>query len=229
MVRYGKAIHPLPRRIIQRGTSKQTSLELRPPSLKIFQLVDDSKSESSSYRNLVISAGETITTLKEQLVASLPPGLYKQTPYRMWKIEPVDDSWTSFNFPRSELASHQGKILEDGEKTLEEEGVQSGDCFVVDFTPGPVTGSAQQVQPPPSTSSGQPVPLFNSKDGFFNRMAKSTTASASTSVTKADDFYDSMLPSSSWKTTTQKDKALEPGTLGLGNMSVQPDHFASSH
>ncbi|KAF5383617.1 hypothetical protein D9615_003721 [Tricholomella constricta] len=213
---YGEAIRPLPRRIIERGTSKQASLELRPPKLRVFRLAI-AKCNGPPYPSITISAGETIKALNAQLAATVAPIPHTQA-FRIWKIDSVNDDWTSLDFPSSLLTTSEEKIQEDSDKTLEEEGIQSDDCFVVEFKDpsGWIVDAPQSVQPPPLTVAGRPgvpAPLFNSKDGFFNRMSKSIP-STSTTVTGVDHFSTSTL---SWKASI-KEKTLEPGTLGLGNM-----------
>ncbi|KAG5725448.1 Ubiquitin carboxyl-terminal hydrolase 4 [Termitomyces sp. T112] len=215
---YGEAIHPLPRRVIERGTSKQASLELRPPVLRVFRLVK-AKSEDLSLSRITVSAGETIKTLNTLLAAAVVPEGKRGAVYRVWKINTVADDQTSLEFPVSQLTDLNGKILEDGvDKTLEEECVESDDCFVVEFKDE--SGWLLETVPaPPSTSAGRPEVLFKSSDSFFHRMSgTSTTPTGSTSVARLDSGYSL---STSWKSSfssISKEKPIEPGTLGLGNM-----------
>ncbi|KAG5645703.1 hypothetical protein DXG03_005398 [Asterophora parasitica] len=210
---YGEAIHPLPRRVIERGTSKQASLELRPPTLKVFRLAI-TRGEDPSHPPITISAGETTKSLHAQLAAAVAPTPPTTAPFRVWKIDGGGD-WNSIEFPTNQLTFSGGKLQEDSDRTLEEEGIQSDDAFVVEFkeASGWIADAPPSVQPPPLTVAGRPgapAPLFSNNNGFFNRMSK-PTASSSTSVTNTS----SLSTTPSWKS---KDKALEPGTLGLGNM-----------
>ncbi|KAG6832675.1 hypothetical protein H0H87_000857 [Tephrocybe sp. NHM501043] len=213
---YGDAIRPLPRRVIERGSSKQITLELWPPSVKVFRLAK-TKSDFPTFVYISVSAGETVKTFNRLLAARAAQQSQKDAAFRVWKIAPVDEDWKSMNFPLSMLQDANGKILEDSaDKTAEDEGIISDDCFVVEFKDESGWPSDSALPPPP-TVTGAPPPLFNSKDGFFDRMSKATTPSATalTSVTRGDNSYGFSTPS--WKSTA-KDKPLEPGILGLGNM-----------
>ena len=195
-------------------------MELRPPVLRVFRLVK-AKSEDISLSRITVSAGETVKTLNTLLATAVVPEGKENAAHRVWKIDNVDDDWMSLEFPISQLTDSNGKILEDNaEKTLEEECVESDDCFVVEFKDE--SGWLSETIPaPPSTSGGRPEMLFKSSDGFFNRMpGTSTTSIASTSVARLDSGYGQ---STSWKSSfssISKEKPIEPGTLGLGNMLV---------
>lgn len=217
--RYGEATHPLPRRVIERGSSKHISLELRPPVLKVFRLAK-AKSEDTSCARVTVSAGETIKILNSLLAAAVVPEGKSDAAYRVWKVDTIEDDWTSLEFPVSQLTNSKRKISEDSLKTLEDESVESDDCFVVEFK-DESGWLSEAVLPPPPTSAGSPEVLFKSSDGFFNRMpGTSTTSTTSTSVVRPDSGYGL---SSSWKSSfssVSKEKPIVPGTLGLGNMLV---------
>ncbi|KAG6850558.1 hypothetical protein H0H93_011757 [Arthromyces matolae] len=215
---YGEAIHPLPRRVIQRGSSKQTSLELFPPILKVFRLAKV-KSEGCPYQRVTVSAGDAVKALIKTLVAAVGSEGQTGTPYRVWKINAVEHEWTSFEFPASLLTEYKATILEEtGNETLEDASILTDDCFVVEFKSE--SGWLSESTPrPPATAAGLPEApaLFNTGGGFFDRMSRSnTTSSLSTSMTRADNEYSFSAPS--WKSSSTKERALEPGTLGLGNM-----------
>lgn len=218
---YGPPQQPVPRRVIARGSAKLPSLELYPLQLKAFRLVREDPqagSNESPFPKLVISAGETVGNLCSELVKAVSPNLETHIPYRVWKLENGHGEWEYGEYPSSQLTISGGKIIEESHKTLEEEGIQADDAFVVEFKQ-----DTWIVEPPKSAAKSLgPPPLFSSKDGFFNKLGRKTLASSTTSSYKSGgDFYSGLsskssgFPLSTGKSIT---KALEPGTLGLGNM-----------
>jgi len=138
-------------------------------------------------------------------------------PYRIWKIGIALDESQEIEYPASQLPMSDAKILDASDNTLEEECVESDDAFVVEFKQ-PDGWIAEAPRP-----LLQPAPIFNSDEGFFNKMTNTLPVSSTsykggyfnapgTSVSKP-----SVALTLSNKTYM---KALEPGTLGLGNMSV---------
>jgi ubiquitin carboxyl-terminal hydrolase 4/11/15 len=113
------------------------------------------------------------------------------------------------------------KILDESDKTLEAEGVELDDAFVVEFRQ-PDGWIAETARSPLA-----PAPLFNSNNDFFHRI--STTFNPASSITDSKgNYYNASgssisKPSVSLNLSTNKTfmKTLEPGTLGLGNMSVK--------
>ena len=221
--RYGPPIHPLPRRVIARGAAKQATIELRPLRLNVFRLVKAYVDhESTPHPYLTISAGETISTLCSQLAVTA--SLYGQTssPYRIWSL-PSNDS-TRTELLGSQLPLSNAKIVEESEKTLEEKEVESDDAFVVEFkqSDGWIVEAPKVV-----LAIEAPPPIFHSTDGFFNKMS-STRSSTSSTVPYKSTLYNAFASSASRSSSTvvtfpskSVSKAMDPGTLGLGNMSVQ--------
>ncbi|KAF9460519.1 hypothetical protein BDZ94DRAFT_1265773 [Collybia nuda] len=211
---YGEAIHPLPRRVIARGASKITSIELRPPRLKVLRLVKGAET-SQPFPYITVSSGDTIKTLCTKLAEAVSPNTKMKSSYRIWKIDILRDEWASLEFPAASLLESGGKLLEESDKTLEEEGVELDDAFVVEFEQanGWIADDPKIPPKPPITIAGRPgvpAPIFKPGGGFFNQMGVNASSSSTTSVTGS---------SSDWKTTTsRKEKVIEPGTLGLGNM-----------
>jgi ubiquitin carboxyl-terminal hydrolase 4/11 len=215
-VRYGTPNHPLPRRVIERGITKQTSIEIRPPKLHLQRLSSSTSEESP--RHIVISAGETISALNSKLAAAFPPKNPSST-YRIWKINPPTIYDDTGDVTSEELAACDGKLMGDSDKTLEEEGIQSDDWFIIEYQHDGIWLVDEDDQPmtgPPATAPGKALtPLFNSQEGFFNKFsefgtAKTTDPGAGTSI--------KLKPTKSTSIVPAKEKPIQPGTLGLGNM-----------
>ena len=224
--RYGEPIRPLPRRVIARGMSQQVSIELRPPSFKVFQLAT-SISGTVSAKSLVVSMGETIRSMNAQLARLIMPEIQPLPPYRVWRVEiPDPDEWTFLEFPVNKLPKLSGTLVEESDHTLDQKDIQPSDVFVVEFRQGDSwLAQLPQTAPPPTVKGPPPppAPLFNSNEGFFNRMSKTTASSASTSVMTVETYRSSFSLANWSKTTTslKGKKSIERGTLGLGNMSVR--------
>ncbi|KAF8966337.1 hypothetical protein BDZ97DRAFT_1809088 [Flammula alnicola] len=224
---YGYPIGTLPRRVIARGAAKLPALELRPLRLKVFRLVKAFTSPSNPpHRWLTISAGETISDLCTKLAKAVSLGTETQSPYRVWKVGVVSEDQGEIDFLGSQLPTSDAKIVEEGEKTLEEEGVESDDAFVVEFkqADGWIAEPPKAIQK--SAAFETPRPLFNSNDGFFNKMSTGISSSPTAAQTYKPSFYDGFTGSASKTASTALTlpnskpltKTLEPGTLGLGNM-----------
>jgi len=228
-VRYGEPIHPLPRQAVERGAyTKYISIELYPPCLKVFRLTDTPapKTLPPYHKTLHISATDSITSLCKHLASLVSqfPDNHDLPPYRIWRLENLNDDQTAL-----EISSHNfeadatgARIIEASSKTLEEEGIQTDDCFAVEFKKpgGWIVKEAPKVPITVLGRPGVPAPIFRSNEGFFNRMNTSTAQSSSTavtSITSTNDSYDSLTPVGKWK---KKEKSFEPGTVGLGNMCV---------
>lgn len=224
--RYGPPIHPLPRRVIARGVAKQATIELRPLRFKVFRLVKAyADHESTTHPYLTISAGETISSLCSRLAAAASPDGQTSSPYRIWSL-PSDDS-TRAEFLGSQLPLSQAKIIEESEQTLEEKELESDDAFVVEFKQS--DGWIVEVPKAAPLAIELPPPVFQSNDGFFNKMS-STLPSTSSMVPYKSTLYNSFSITSTSRSSSSTavtlpgkiiSKAIDPGTLGLGNMSVQ--------
>lgn len=197
------------------------AIEFLPLRLKVFRLVKNSvDSTSTTHPWLTISAGETIGKLCSELASKVAPDA-ETRPYRIWKPRTSFEDVAEVDFLGSQLLTSDAKIVEESDKTLEEEGIESDDAFIVEFKQP--DGWIVELPKPISTAFEPPRPLFNSSEGFFNKM--STSLSPTTSVTPYkpaglyDGFGSSKAPSTALTHTNKSiTKALEPGTLGLGNM-----------
>jgi len=218
-LRYGSPSHPLPRAVIARGYTKQATLELYPLRLKVFRLVKSSaEGANTPHLWVTISAGESITVLCSKLL-HVVAWTSEDVPYRVWKIGTNDSD--GIEYLASQLSISDAKIIDASDKTLEEDGIDSDDAFVVEFkqSDGWIAEAPKAIL--------QPAPLFNSADGFFNRMSY-TFSPSSSSLPYNNIFNTSEISSSKTASVSLTlsnnnknfTKALEPGSLGLGNMSV---------
>lgn len=232
LYRYGEAKQPLARRVIARGNSRQVSLELYPLRLRVLRLAkgtSEVNTDGPSHPYVTISAGDTIKALCERLANVVSPDPRTYTPYRVWGITTVDENWNYAQFPSSLLASCDWKLVKESTKTVGEEGIESDDGFVVEFKqPDGWIWDPPKLQNKAFAILGRrepSAPLFNSNDGFFNRMG-SGISSSSSSFKASESFQSNLLSAPSKPSTSslpfnnRHTKSLEPGTLGLGNMSV---------
>jgi ubiquitin carboxyl-terminal hydrolase 4/11/15 len=136
-------------------------------------------------------------------------------PYRIWKIGIALNDSQEIEYPVSQLPMSDAKILDASDKTLVEEAVELDDAFVVEFKQ--LDGWIAEAP----RSLLQPAPVFNSDEGFFNRMVATTLSPVSSAPYQGGHFS---APGTSLSkpsvTLSNKSfmKTLEPGTLGLGNM-----------
>lgn len=202
-------------------------MELHPPRLKVFKLTKQDctvNSDSASHPWLVLSAGDTISTLCTKLAESVSASALSHTPYRIWKLESEYDDWSNLEYPSSQLFAAGGKIVESTARTLEEDGIQSDDAFAVEFKQ-PEGWIVETPKPVEKSVNLEPAPIFNSKDGFFNKMGSSSTYTppkTNGGIISAFNGSSSSSKISAFSLTTnnRNTKTLEPGTLGLGNMYV---------
>ncbi|KAF5362501.1 hypothetical protein D9756_002293 [Leucocoprinus leucothites] len=221
---YGEPSHSLARRVIPRGAAKEPTLELHPPSFKVLPLCKPRsafRSTSSTSKWIRLSSADSMTLLCAMAAEAVASPNQTTTPYRIWRVESMDDGWEYGEFPAERVFPANGKILEESTKTLEEDGLENGDGLVVEFKPQDgwildEKGVSSQSQLPTVT-----VPIFNSNDGFFNKMS----GIASSSQNRSSDNISSLktLPSRatsavSLLNNSRNLRTLEPGTLGLGNM-----------
>ncbi|KAI0065534.1 cysteine proteinase [Artomyces pyxidatus] len=218
---YGPPIHPLSRRVITRGIAREPTLELFPPRLRVFRLVDASSSLTTTGSTQYVihsSAATLVKDLLRDLANTVEPASVDE--YRVWRVEGAD--LAGCDYPSGRLIQSGAEVLPSSEKTLADALIESEDAFVVEFMKD---GRWIMEVPPAKALNGNgpdfglpnnvPPPLFSQDTDFFGRMSGSTsTASAGPS---------SNISSSSKQSVTitvpfNKKPSIDPGTLGLGNM-----------
>ncbi|KAF7308282.1 hypothetical protein HMN09_00676200 [Mycena chlorophos] len=206
---YGPPTHPLPRQVVPRGISKEASVELYPLRLTVLRMVDTPTTTESDPAIVVVSVTATVEAASKLIAAAVrPPGMPETAPRRVWRANKTPaGGFDSVEFPLNDYAAHELEILESGPRALEEVGIGMGDVFVVEFkTSLGWLAPMPEAQLPPL----EPAPLFNSGEGFFQRMGPQPRQTSSYSIAP---YFKS---SSSY--TGPVAKPIEPGTLGLGNM-----------
>jgi ubiquitin carboxyl-terminal hydrolase 4/11/15 len=198
--------------------------------LKVFRLVKSLGSTNPPHPWVTISTGETIGELCTKLADAVSPVKGTKSPYRVWNLKADLDDRTETEFLGSQLPASDAKIVEESDKSLEEDGIESDDAFVVEFKQpdGWIADAPKAVQTRVGPIENL-LPLFNSNEGFFNRMSPLSPQRSADSYPRTV-FYDRPTSSAFRSTSTAMTvvgnksliKTLEPGTLGLGNMSVQP-------
>ena len=186
---------------------------------------------NTPHPSIEISAGENISDLCAKLANAIAPGTETQSPYRIWRINLTSEDNDVINFLASQLSTSEASIIEESTKTLEEEGIESGDAFIVEFkqASGWVVDLPKATQKAAISESSRP--LFNSSENFFNKLSSSLSPVSTSTQAYKPTFYDGLSSTASKGASTALTvvsnkglaKKLEAGTIGLGNMSVSFD------
>ncbi|KIL69318.1 hypothetical protein M378DRAFT_184496 [Amanita muscaria Koide BX008] len=212
---YGAPDHTLPRQVVGRGEAKQASLELYPPHFQVARLVHEgsqSPPATAPYPPVILSSGESVATLHGKLADVVLPNTQNRPIFRVWCLEQALDR--SFDSPQvtSQFLSEKSRIFQPTNVTLEEAGIQTGDSFVVEFT----DERGAWIMDTTGSSKPKDEPLFNSQEGFFNRMSSSTYGTRHTSQQTMMKALGTIAPRPS--THSAAFRKIEPGTVGLVNM-----------
>ena len=187
---------------------QQPIIEMHPLTLKVFRVADPSSPTAGPLvHGLSISAAATVKELHRAIHAlfNVP-----DTSFRVWSANEVPEG-TPYDVSKLKEGNPNHKLWSETDDLLESEYVENGDCFAVEF---------QKDGKWPSNTTPQnhtPAPLFGTGSDFFGKMQARGFGS------KTDDAKPATATSSKislWKnsTPTSSKRALEPGTLGLGNM-----------
>ena len=229
--RYGKARYELPRKVIARGVQAETSLELHPPRLMVHVLTNKTvPGVTIPPRVITVSTNDTIEQLYEVVLSSLPAPSSRQR--RIWKLSESDTSWEQLSYSPDQLKQRGAVVLEPTRHTIDEKLVMTGDALVVEFQEDndwvvnlsdiPQQPTRDTVSESQSTVTHSTPKRF-SENGFLDLMQKNnapTVSNVTSSPAKPVLSNASNRVGSSSVVTRSKGGAMEPGTLGLGNMSV---------
>ncbi|EJF64133.1 cysteine proteinase [Dichomitus squalens LYAD-421 SS1] len=226
---YGPPKFSLPRKVIERGIMKEPTLELRPPKFSVYLLSTSSiPGQSTPPKEVVLSSTDTVTHARKAFAEAISTQKAAGGQYRVWRI-PSQATSTELLYPVERLRTCGATELGTSEATVEEEFVDSGEAFVVEFmdrdewtvNPSEFTsqpnGTLPQLTPPPPPPPTQPAPLFNSNTDFFSQLQQKSPPAVSTTAVSL--FKSGAVASADKPSTSARPKtAREPGTLGLGNM-----------
>ncbi|TFY56209.1 hypothetical protein EVJ58_g7783, partial [Rhodofomes roseus] len=228
---YGQARYELPRKVIGRGDQSEPTLELHPPRLKVHVLTSNAVPGVSMPPHFVaVSVKDTTEDLWEKLASSVAPGDSRHL--RIWRLPEGDSSWDQLSCSPEQLKQRGGTMLSRTQSTVEEELIEAGDSFVVEFKedekwivdakevpaqPGGASASNSQ-----STVTQITPKLFGAEADFFDliqaRTSPTSVSNVASSPAKAFLSNASNRIGSSAVATRSKGGGSEPGTLGLGNM-----------
>ena len=181
---------------------------MHPLVLKVVRIADSSSPMAGPFvHRITISAAATVKELHKAIHALFD---VPDTPFRVWSPNEAPEE-APYSVSKLKEENPAPKLWSETDDSLESECVENGDCFAVEF---------QKDGRWPSNTVPQnhaPAPLFGSGGDFFEKMQSRSLGS------KTDDAKPATATSSKvslWKssTPTSSKRALEPGTLGLGNM-----------
>ncbi len=227
--RYGPSQLSLPRKVIERGFAKQASLELRPPKFSVHLLVLSSvPGQSIAPLEVTVSSTDKVADARRAFAEAAAPHKASTAQYRVWRI-PSQAASLERLFPADTLRTCGATELVPAETMVEDEFVDSGEAFVVEFmtmgqwlvdaseiavtTNGATSQTAPQPPPPPPT---QPAPLFGSGTDFFSKLQQKSPPATAVSPFKPNAPASTNKPG----TSTRSKVLHDPGTMGLGNMLV---------
>ncbi|PIL25106.1 hypothetical protein GSI_12995 [Ganoderma sinense ZZ0214-1] len=228
---YGPSRLPLPRKVIERGFLHQASLELRPPKFSVHLLVLSSiPGQSIAPLEVTVSSTDKVADARRAFAEAAAPQTASTTQYRVWRI-PSQAASAERLFPAETLRTCGATELTPAEATVEDEFVDSGEAFVVEFMARgewlvdasefavTINGSTSQNAPPPPPPPPltQPAPLFSTGTDFFSQLQQKSPPAVNT--TAVSPFKPTALVSTNKPSTSTRPKLRQdPGTMGLGNM-----------
>ena len=181
---------------------------MHPLILKVVRLADPSPPMTGPFvHRITISATATVKDLHKAIHSLFD---VPDTQFRVWSVNEVPEN-VSYEVSKMKDDNPNPKLWNETDDLLENECVESGDCFAVEFQKDGQWPSDRAPQ------NHTPAPLFGSGSDFFGKMQTRSFGS------RTDDAKPAAATSSKislWKssTPTSSKRAPEPGTLGLGNM-----------
>lgn len=189
IIRYGQPQHSLPRKVIELGLMRQTSLELHPPRLYAHVLLPPDLGGTAATefppQVVTVSVTDTIADVNKALIQAIyPPERAEGKKFRVWKFEnaPTDIPYFTVDHIRRLPVSLQN----DGPETVHDAFLDVSDRFAVEATMNNLwivpEDDVQQVassvrKPTLSAISDFPIgahkKIFNSGSDFFSKLQAS--------------------------------------------------------
>lgn len=174
--------------------------------------------DGPSHPYVTVSCRDTMSALCAKLKDAVSPTRPEDPlEYRVWRIEPAGDDFNHPEFPASELATSEPKLLDPDDTPVEDKSIISNDAFVVEFRGA--TGwlvDAVTFALTSKLSIAAPKPLFPSSESFFNRME--TPSNAYKATTRNIFSSGSNKPNNLFNSARTSQRPVEPGTIGLVNL-----------
>ncbi|OCH87381.1 UCH-domain-containing protein [Obba rivulosa] len=228
---YGLPRYQLPRKVITRGLANEPSLELHPPRVTVYTLIAFAPPGTFTVkpREVAISSKDTLSTVCRTFAEQFARFEVDRREYRVWKLSD-GASHPNIRYTPDLLKQHGASLLDRSDKTVEEEMIEAGDGFVVEFQqngfwvvdpseiPASGTGTLSESQ---QTEKALPAgPLFSDGADFFGSLQKRPTSPKRDATSVSSAFSPRRLwpDTGSSSEANSKSSTQLPGTLGLGNM-----------
>lgn len=216
---YGKPQHILARKVISQGLLNQTTLEMHPPTLRVFRLLasNDVPDPDDVACTVTVSSKDTV----EELRRSLCHALYPTDPpsvYRVWTLDTTNPDFdcSGRDIPLQLFQSCNPEFLDSSQKTFDDSMINSDDAFAVEIKQE--SGWIADLPGEKKDSVVPDAPLFSAESNFFSRMGNQNPAQ--TRFTTSFSTPVKTFPTKTYGSSSMRSKITEPGTLGLGNMQV---------
>lgn len=181
-------------------------------------------------RDVTISIKDTIQsicqTFSARLTKTTANGAQDTRPYRVWKL--VEGSWDQVQCTVEMLKQRGATLMEPSEKLVEDELIEPGDAFTVEFqtadnwvvnafeVPGQASLASSSISQ--TTVTDGTVAFFSPETDFFSQMQANAPTTSAKTVTSASTLKPAAPVKAGLATTRSKGSSQEPGLLGLGNM-----------
>ncbi|KAF9813978.1 hypothetical protein IEO21_05349 [Rhodonia placenta] len=224
----GESRLPLPRTVIPRGIQAEPSLELHPLCIRVHvlsaQAVPGIEVEPSK---VFVSVKDSLANVQDKILAL--PNFDRQRQYRIWKLAEGGSGLTQLSCTPEQLKELGAVVIQPSHKTVEDELIEEDDAFVVEpqeeglwiVADDEVPAQAGTVSTSTSQSTitqGSAPKLFNTGQDFFSEIQAKSAVSGTSSATSSAQKPSAKSTSLTVAPRAKIPFAMDPGTLGLGNM-----------